>query len=290
MQDFPQFELPGPHANEVDILQEILSVASASQQLMNQDAILSETDYDHSLQFAPAEFNQSRVKNQMGREVLSSRLVEISQLEEEFKGAKVVENLRGVKMSHEGIEEEDTEEGNTVQIESISNFQKREEPTTDKGVINPNDDLKHLHSNDTDNNEPNDFPLEFINEDGDDTDDSPASTPKLGLYEKKIEFSRGLFVSSRNAAQTFFHRVEPLETVRVYVDAVGMHGFVEVKTSAGHRHCRGGSVLSKFKAFIRDKLAGFKMVSKTTADSTVGAVAVLLTPFVYLGEVLVDDV
>ncbi|XP_058098158.1 NAC domain-containing protein 54-like isoform X2 [Magnolia sinica] len=275
MDDFPQIDLPGPHSvfsrpdvNQVDILQEILSVACASQQLIDQSnhkEMWATAKYHPSDELSPVtelEIGGRNEKNQVG-DVVSSKLIEISDLEEEFKGAKVVENLRGVKMSHKNLEES-TQEHNTVLIESISNFQKKEEPNTDKDY------------------EPNDFSLGFINADGE-MDNSPG-TPTFDVYEK-IEFNRGLFVASHNVAQTFFHHIEPSKTVSVHMDVMVMHGFPGLEPDMGRKCCNRQSTFSKFKAFARDKLVGIKTFVNM-ANSTVGVLAVLLTSFICLGEVL----
>lgn len=120
MEDFPQFDLtdsrflnPGQEdTKETDILQEILSVACASQELMNQSSYQNTWTYNHPLldEFTPLmeldiQGRNDEAQHHQINDIGSSRFVEISDLEEEFKGQRVVENLRGIKMSHKDLDE-----------------------------------------------------------------------------------------------------------------------------------------------------------------------------------------
>lgn len=120
MEDFPQFDLTDSKfpnsgrddSKEPDILQEILSVACASQELINQSSYQNTLAYNQPLldEFTPLmgleiqggnEEAQHHLTNYMG----SSRIIDISDLEEEFKGERLVENLRGIKMSHRDLDQ-----------------------------------------------------------------------------------------------------------------------------------------------------------------------------------------
>ncbi|KAJ8618414.1 hypothetical protein MRB53_014600 [Persea americana] len=315
MEDFPQLDLtdsrflnPGQEdTKETDILQEILSVACASQELMNQSSYQNTWTYNHPLldEFTPLieldiQGRNDEAQHHQINDIGSSRFVEISDLEEEFKGQRVVENLRGIKMSHKDLDEIALEEHKTVLIESISNFQ-REDPDNEGG-INEHGTFKGFSDNETRPNsseyQSNDFTIGFINdnpdgifhENGDDNDF--ASTPTFHVYEK-VEVSRGLYVSSCNSAKTFFHRVEPSKTVRVHMNTMVTHERVVPKSEILRKNQHRGSVFSKFKLFARDKFMGIKTSVKPwkgssmineTVTSNISIVALLLTCCIYLGE------
>lgn len=113
--DFTSSDFPCPRREEpkeTDVLQEIISVACASQELMNQSSypdIWTGTYHRQLDEFGPLaeleiegrkEDTQYLQVNDMG----SSTFMEISDLEKEFKGEIMVENLQGVKMSNNDIE------------------------------------------------------------------------------------------------------------------------------------------------------------------------------------------
>ncbi|XP_072986114.1 NAC domain-containing protein 54-like isoform X2 [Typha latifolia] len=115
--------------NEVDILQEILSVASASQELINNSnypdhiwpGSSSAHFTDHDFQ-SLLELNKSNASMQFSH-MDPLRLIEISDLEEEFKEEKKrVENLRGVKMLYNDMAEIILEGGESSAKESITNY------------------------------------------------------------------------------------------------------------------------------------------------------------------------
>lgn len=119
IEDFLQFDLTyadfpcsrHEEPKETDVLQEILSVASSSQELMNQSNYIDtwKGTYHQFDQFSPLveleiegrnEDTQYLQVNDMG----SSTFMEISDLEEEFKRERMVENLQGAKMSHKDVQ------------------------------------------------------------------------------------------------------------------------------------------------------------------------------------------
>lgn len=111
--DFPHFTLnenfQGSDINEVDALQEILSVASASQELINNSSC-ADLNWAACMNPHLDEFT-ALLGLDKGNETICSKLsdigeeptklIEIRDLEEEFKeGKREVENLRGIKTFH----------------------------------------------------------------------------------------------------------------------------------------------------------------------------------------------
>lgn len=104
---------------ETDILQEILSVAHASQELINQSSYSQEWGgNDHS--YAPREddftfmvgtnynhlneMSSMRYVDKTWEDPNTTRTIEIGDVSEEFKADRMVENLRWVGMSREDLE------------------------------------------------------------------------------------------------------------------------------------------------------------------------------------------
>ncbi|KAK1326909.1 NAC domain-containing protein 78 [Acorus calamus] len=128
--DFPQLDLLetkisntgfyGDDPNGTDLMQEILSVASASQELINQP------NYDQGMwagQMEIGHHHRTLAKSLAGYD--DTRLIDISDLEEEFKEEKKVpENLRGI--TFEAYE--------SLAIESASNFQNEDDVNIDQGI------------------------------------------------------------------------------------------------------------------------------------------------------------
>lgn len=109
VQDFPQtgfMDLKMPQTscmreNTNDqqdmLLQEILSVAQASQELINQDTTwVGNFAHDDDFSFLP--HNNNHIQDQ------ACKFIEIGGLDEQFKNERVVENLRWVGMSNKELE------------------------------------------------------------------------------------------------------------------------------------------------------------------------------------------
>ena len=122
VQDFPQsgfFHMKMPESssnihgntNENDILQEILSVAHASQELTNQDTwggnYLPADDFSfpsHAHQIHDHHASSSSFMEK-SRENQNTRSLEIGDVDEEFKNERMVENLRWVGMSSKDLDQ-----------------------------------------------------------------------------------------------------------------------------------------------------------------------------------------
>ncbi|XP_037437222.1 uncharacterized protein LOC119304159 [Triticum dicoccoides] len=279
--------------NEVDILQEFLSVASASQELINGSG--SSSSYPDmwlgagtssggghymnelsSLVDLGAAKAKEEVDNfyhmcgigasMMRRDDEPGRLVEISDMQE-FKEEKKrpVENLRGVKLVNNDLGEIVVEGDESNPAEGITHY-----PIQDTAE-NSGEAGQHMTDHTTDEggidtapifsqSQPDDFALAIgFDNDGDDNTNPNAS---LDLYGK-VDVQRGLFVSRVGAAKTFFHRVEPPKKVSFHLNpaasevskAIEKFHYLPVtsKVSGSGSSSSRVSVFGKVKALIRGK-------------------------------------
>ncbi|MED6123656.1 hypothetical protein PIB30_050562 [Stylosanthes scabra] len=241
--------------SETDILQEILSVAHASQELINHSSYSSSSwggggggNHENSATRGDDDFtfmvgstnnynnnlndiNSMRYVDRNWEDPNNTtRSIDIGYLDEEFKGERMVENLRWIGMSTKDLEK-------IVPIEDISSFQtnNREENEVQEESEQYNSN-KELIMNGT---AINDFSLAFINDDDDDPNpnnnsdenfledghnnidnDDYSSSPSFEVVEE-IRVSHGsMFVSTRRVADTFFHQIVPSQTVQVHLNPV----------------------------------------------------------------------
>ncbi|WOL10710.1 NAC domain-containing protein [Canna indica] len=242
VEDFPQINLSdskflhsdhhniqriGNSIGQVDALQEILSVAAASNALINSSNYHNDMWVGHNSNPHFDEFT-SLLELDGGDEGIhgigeAAKLIEIGDLEEEFKEEKKrVENLRGIKS-----------EADCHSINSNNHFD------------DDNVDIKPIFSQ----SQPDDFAAGIILDDH----DNVFTT----AYEK-VEFKQGLFVSSGSKSNTFFHHVEPSKKVSFHLNPVvekrhvTVHLVEELSTFRSTTGARP-SFFSRFKAFMRDK-------------------------------------
>ncbi|XP_015931793.1 NAC domain-containing protein 54 isoform X1 [Arachis duranensis] len=228
--------------NETDILQEILSVAHASQELINHSSYSSSWGGDgggnhencatHGDDFTFMvgstnynnnnlnDINSMRYVDRNWEDPNTSRSIDIGYLDEEFKGERMVENLRWVGMSTKDLEKNFTEEQKIVPIEDISSFQtnnKEENEVQESEQHHSNKELLindfSLGFNPNNNNSEN-----FLDDDHNNMDnDDYSSSPSFEVIEE-IRVSHGsMFVSTRRVADTFFHQIVPSQTVQVHL-------------------------------------------------------------------------
>ncbi|XP_021645189.1 NAC domain-containing protein 54 isoform X2 [Hevea brasiliensis] len=196
VEDFPQvgpvdLKVMHENTNPTDILQEILSVAHASQELTNQtnlqdtwgrNYIADNNDFtflagNDTHGHLYSDINSMRCMDKSWVDP-NLRFVEIGNLDEDFKTERVTENLRWVGMSNEELQKSFIEEQKVVPIENISTFQIREE--------------KELQG-----------------------------SPSFEVV-KEIKVNHGMFVSTRQAAETFFHQLVPSQTVKIHLNPAEM--------------------------------------------------------------------
>ncbi|KAL9320227.1 hypothetical protein ACSQ67_012066 [Phaseolus vulgaris] len=225
--------------NETDILQEILSVAHASQELINQSNYSSQPFMNANENYAPHEthdftfmvgtnYNHVNDMNPMNMgfvdkawEDQNTRSIEIGDLDDGFKTERMMENLRWVGMSSKNVEKSFMEEQqNIVPIDDISNFQTNTEENELKVGFE-----KHGCNKEITDTEIDDFSMGFMN------DEDPNEN---FLNEENIDYSNstnydvveetktnhGMFVSTHQVADTFFHQIAPSQTVKVQLNPV----------------------------------------------------------------------
>ncbi|XP_027931539.1 NAC domain-containing protein 45-like [Vigna unguiculata] len=278
--------------NETDILQEILSVAHASQELINQSNYSSQPFMNANENFAPHEsdftfmvgtnYNHVNDMNTMGFvdkawEDQNTRSIEIGDLDDGFK----TENLRWMGMSSKNVGKSFIEEQqNIVPIDDISNFQTNTEGNEMKGFE------KHSCNKEITDTEIDDFSMGFMN------DEDPNENL---LNEENIDYSNstnfdvveetktnhGMFVSTHQVADTFFHQVAPSQTLKVQLNPV-MAGNQSIENATVSH---GASFFRKFKAYATGKL---RKPSNTIASAVEFIFALLLMHCVLLKEFVED--
>ncbi|KAL8246771.1 hypothetical protein R6Q59_007987 [Mikania micrantha] len=204
-----------------DILQEILSVAQVSQDLINQNTWGGGYSGHHEDDFSF--LANSNINNQM-QDVSSFRFmeddqnmrsIEVAGVDEKIGSDRMVENLRWVGMSNKDLEVTFWEDYKTVPVENTPDFKREEhevqgESSHHNNLQNTEDHFSHGFTND-DHNNSND---NFLDES--DLDDF-TTAPCFEIYEK-TKASHGLIVSTRHVSKTLFHQIVPSQTVKVQLN------------------------------------------------------------------------
>ncbi|KAI3831021.1 hypothetical protein MKX03_011628 [Papaver bracteatum] len=322
--DFPEFDFTDSKSQQQqcavpnrqnttgpDILQEILSVASASQELINGRNSYQETwagkysCYLDEFVMALPEIGQIDQDHCLVGDISSSiainkpwgvehgRFIDINDLEEEFKtDSRMVENLRGVGMSPKDLEKTMLEEHKMVPIENVSSFQRREGEDVIGDTNNQNNNFDQCNKENS-----NDFSNGFANDDPENngitsergTTDEFMSMPTFEVYEK-IEFKHGMFVSSHQVADTFYHQMEPSKTVTVHLNQVTAHNFqimkpkANISTRVKNRSSSSNRGNSKVMGLTQDSAkstCSFSDLLSISMKVVIHIVALLLTTCMY---------
>ncbi|KQK23951.1 uncharacterized protein LOC100843938 isoform X2 [Brachypodium distachyon] len=250
--------------NEVDILQEFLSVASASQELINgSSSSYTETwlggagtssagnHYMNELS-SLVDLGATKAKEEadnfyqlcsIGASMTSrdepARLVEISDMEEFKEEKRRVENLRGVKLVNNDLGEIVVEGDENNQTEVITHYPiKDAADTSGEAGHHLTDATDAVGIDDTapifSQSQPDDFAIiaaaGFHDEEGENA--------SLDLYDKQVvDVQHGLFVSRVGAAETFFHRVEPPNKVSFHLNPAANSSVGVGKAISEKIHC-----------------------------------------------------
>jgi len=143
-----------------------------------------------------------------------------------------------------------------------------------------------MEHNDT---EINDFSLGFIN-DSDPTEnftedgnsDDYSGSPSFEVVEE-IKVNRGMFVSTGQVAETFFHQMVPSQTVQVQLNTVMAHDHYVENAEAMLLIMEDQGSLRKVKAYVMGKLL---KPSMTIASAIVFVFALVLMHYAFIkGEV-----
>ncbi|XP_057433984.1 NAC domain-containing protein 54-like isoform X2 [Lotus japonicus] len=286
---------------ETDILQEILSVAHVSQELINQSSYSQALWGSNSDNYAPHEndftfmvdtnnynhmndMNSLRYVDKAWEDPNARSIDIIGDLHDDFKAdQRMVENLRWVGMSSKDFEKSFMEEQKVVPIEDISSFQtiREENEVQESEQQNSN---KELNDTDIDN-----FSLEFINDDDPNVnfiDDGNIDYSNSSSFEvvEETKVSHGMFVSTGQIAETFFHQIAPSQTIKVQLNPVmtNKHSIENAETMVINQEY---SLFWKFKDYALGKLI---KPSKTTASALLYIFAILLMHGGYLKEQVED--
>ncbi|KAJ8544731.1 hypothetical protein K7X08_017314 [Anisodus acutangulus] len=262
--------------NQTDIVQEILSVAQASHDLTNQDSWAGNYNYaapSDDFSFLP---HNNQIHHDLGNsfnfmdqlkeddDQNNARSIAIGDFDEDFKSESMVERLRWVGMS-EKDEKTFLDDYKTVPIENISGPHKEDQLQGEASG----------QQNNFTETEANNFSLGFDNEnflDDEDTDGF-SNSPGFEVYEK-IEVNQGMFIATRQAANTFYHQVAPSKTVTIHTDLATVHDFPIRKIP------KNATFLDTFMAFSWKTLSGVVMSVMTRPNwrGTVNTLVELIAP------------
>ncbi|XP_038719750.1 NAC domain-containing protein 86-like [Tripterygium wilfordii] len=253
--------------HETDFLQEILSVGQATQELINppsnhhlhQDTwggnYTATNQDDFSFMAAMDDINSMSYDDKSGIGPRTTRSLEImGDIDGDFKPERVAENLRWIGMSNEELEKSfGDDQHKIVPIEDLSSLHRND----DHHQLQVAWDNENNQSNCTGFNHKDDYSIGFTEDNPnfiDNEDDDLASSPSFEVVEE-IKVSHGMFISTSQAANTFFHKVVPSQTVRVHLNPETMttNNFVFFNSKEDDI---GGSFFTKFEAFARKKLVG----------------------------------
>ncbi|KAG6660012.1 hypothetical protein I3843_03G071100 [Carya illinoinensis] len=287
VKDFPQAEFgdfkmsqstPVLESSETDILQEILSVAQVSQELMNQSNLSVQWGED----YAPDDDFSFMINKELYHahnpvrdlryersyidkswEDSSRRPIQIGDLDEDFKSTgRMAENLRWMGISNKELEKSNfTEEPKIIPIEGISSFRSEEHEFQAAGESGDNKSFGEF--NDV-TDQMNHLPLDFINDEPNDHEnflddgncmDDYSNSPNFEVIEE-VKVNHGMFISTSQVAKTFFHQIVPSQTVEIHLNPVMKKSFSREKADAqtGSNN-RSRSFFRKFKAFARGKFS-----------------------------------
>ncbi|KAK9062127.1 hypothetical protein SSX86_019312 [Deinandra increscens subsp. villosa] len=216
-------EFSTPNGPQQDILQEILSVAQVSQDLINQNTWGGGYNPGHHEDDFSFLANNNSI-NQM-QDVGSFRFmgddpnmrsIEVGGADEQLGTNRMVENLRWVGMSNKDLEVTFWEDYKTVPVE---NFKREEHEVQVAGESSHHNNLEHTEDQ---------FSLGFVKEDHNNSNDNFldvedgdlddfTTTPSFEIYEK-TKVSHGLIVSTGQVSKTFFHQIVPSQTVKVQLN------------------------------------------------------------------------
>ncbi|OMO88868.1 No apical meristem (NAM) protein [Corchorus olitorius] len=266
---------------ETDILQEILSVAHASQELINPTG----GGHDHDAWGGGScsnanDFTFMTATNNCSFADSGARSIDISDLHEDFKPERMAENLRWVGMSNKDLEQYCFMEDNKiVPIENISSFSRNEDNIQVVGESGHDYNCTGFNENDT--HEIEGFPQGFIDDDPSEhfldegNMEDLTSSPSFEVVED-IKINHGMFVSTRQVANTFFHQIVPSQTVKVHQNPAKAESH---ETIIRYNKGNNSSFFRKFNSFARGKfmeMAAFTEPCKKTTSALLWMVMLLL--------------
>ncbi|KAE8735855.1 NAC domain-containing protein 74 [Hibiscus syriacus] len=246
---------------EIDILDEIMAVAHTSQQLINQDAWGSSSGNPHDFTFmnttAATSVNDQMIFPQYTDKPLEESSIRTTIVQRD----RMVENLRWVGMSNKDLEQYCfIQENKVVPIDHISSFMRTEDSEVqgESGLDYNSIVFNEIGIKDT---KTEDISHGFIDDEhflheGNIDDDDTRSSSSYGVVED-IKINHGMFVSTRQVANTFFHQALPSQTVKVHrnpITATSLFQFhMDKSDSTESSYNKGRSFFTKLYAFSKGK-------------------------------------
>ncbi|XP_020581711.1 NAC domain-containing protein 45-like isoform X2 [Phalaenopsis equestris] len=309
VEDYPQLHMTDPKilrttnysqhtTNRGDILHEILSVASASQELINNPNFHEDI---WTTRITP-HFNEPLSSlNESGNGEGSSRFmakshelddqssfVDISELEDEFKDQKKGKNLRDVKKLGENLIEVNKEVrqkdcSSNPQTEQISDDQETHQGnfTHESTEI----DSKPIYSQ----SQEDDFSIGFINIHQHDFnqyehhDLNNNGSPSFDVYHEMIQFNQGLLKSSQTVSKTLFHHIAPANKINIHLNPID---FMVGRFDSSERARSRVSIFENFKNFFCNKLKKGSTFCRGGATGMLSLIELLLASSFYQGGLL----
>lgn len=147
---------------------------------------------------------------------------------------------------------------------------------------------KEINDTDIDN-----FSMEFINDNDnpnenfiDDGTIDYSNSTSYEVVEETTKVSHGMFVATRQVADTFFHKLTPSQTIKVQLNPIMENTkFIEKAKTLMIQNKQGYSLLRKIKANMMEYM---KKPSKTIASAIVFMFALFWVLCVYLKEQVQD--
>ncbi|XP_028547959.1 NAC domain-containing protein 45 isoform X1 [Dendrobium catenatum] len=281
-----------------DILHELLSVASASQELINNPNFHEDMwaaritphfneSFSTLIESGDAVGSSKFIAKSCGLEEQST-FVDISELEDEFKEQTKGKNLRDVKKLQENLLEMNKE----VQKKDCSSNPHTEHICDARAETNQGNftyesteiDDKPIYSQSQEDN----FSIGFINIQKDFNQDEHhhldnAGSPSFDVYHEMIQFNQGLLMSSQTVSKTFFHHIAPANKINIHLNPIN---FMVDKYESSERARSSVSFFENFKNFFCNKLKKGSIFGRGGANGMLGLIEVLLASSFYHGGLL----
>ncbi|KAL9235210.1 hypothetical protein vseg_009992 [Gypsophila vaccaria] len=233
----------------VDILDEILCVAQAQQNLTNQsnyntqNNMMLRQNYNTNKSLINDPSNSMRnMENTWNNNTRAFDLKD--NYVDESKFGRMVDYNDLVVKDEEIMDMNHVEEYNTIRIEDPSNTLRGH-----RGILadeyKSDDDFPHEFLNDPDPSK------SYINDDEDDDIGNFSDTPNFDVFED-VEVNHNLYISSKWLSETRFHHVQPTTTVQVYLQRTKTSQNTTITTFKGEQCSAKQSAVCRILRFARN--------------------------------------
>ncbi|KAJ4759269.1 NAC domain-containing protein 86 [Rhynchospora pubera] len=285
---------------EVDALQEILSVASASRELINNPSYTdpwpgSSSHFDevsimlehNKIKNEPLQFPTDSLGStfsfqiKSGTEDETAKLIDIGGLEEEFKEDKIIANSGHVAQNELGeifLEEEEwkqTKSHADSGLVEASHVEGETAHLTREADADDEVELKPIFSQ----SQPDDFGVNLIIDVNSqdlyqddhqihDHSTNEPNEPKLDFYEEKPSVNHDLCVSRRGSvAETFYFQMEPPKKITIHLNP-------KTNNNEVVKHRFTGSVYARMKTFLERWVITQEVISTQSSNKSTGNLVV----------------